>query len=133
MVAEYFRGHFGAPKTDAPLQWWVMVSDLNAGRIVLHNVFDHYGFMRDIKKAARKFKDAQHDEFIDQLRRELFYYYCSKCEWEVIVDHWPPSADKQRYQPVKIDVYDQVMMNWDLFCDYVWSHKADLRRRDEKE
>ena len=124
-----------APYEDKPypLEWWVIVSDYTGGDIVLHNVFAHSGFMRDIKAAARKFKNTQRDEFIEQLRRELFYYYSTKCEWEIVIDHWPPSEDKTRLKPAKIDVYDQVLLNWDLFCDYVWSHRAILRRREVEE
>ena len=122
-----------APYEDKPytLEWWVIVSDYNGGDIVLHNVFAHSGFMADIRKLAGQFRERE--EFLEQVRRALFYYYSTKCEWEIVIDHWPPSEDKKRLKPAKIDVYDQVMANWNIFCDYVWDHKADLRRRVEED
>lgn len=44
------------------------------------------------------------------------YYFWSKCEWEIIICPWVGKADD-----IKIDVYDQLMLNWDKFVDYVWS------------
>ena len=84
-----------------------------------------------------------------RLRGHLFYYYGSKCEWELVITSWVPyitiselnrlneerekTLKKYNIEPYrlcvnpdvgeKIDVYEQVMLNWDLFLDYVWSHK----------
>ena len=83
------------------------------------------------------------------MRRHLFYYYRSKCEWEVVITSWVPHItiselnrlNEERERTLKehnrepyslyvnpdvgekIDVYEQVMLNWNLFLDYVWSHK----------
>ena len=109
------------------LEWNVYVSNFNSGKIVKHNVFNHWRFMEDLKKAARKFKNSERDLFEDRLKHLLMYYYWSKCEWEIIIDHWPHS---ERCQEAKVDVWDQIELNWPLFCDYVWAHKAELRRRE---
>lgn len=29
-------------------------------------------------------------------------------------------------------VKHNIEMNWKPFCDYVWAHRADLRRREKK-
>ena len=116
---------------EAKLEWYVYVSDFNSGRIEKHNVFDHWRFMEDLVKAARKYKDREREQFEEKLRFYLMYYYWSKCEWEIIIDHFPPSENKERYRPVKIDVWDQIESNWRPFCDYVWAHRADLRRREK--
>lgn len=44
------------------------------------------------------------------------YYFWSKTEWEVIVSPWVGKGGDE-----KIDVYDQLKLNWDKFVDYVWS------------
>lgn len=32
---------------------------------------------------------------------------------------------------LKIDVFDQLKLNWEAFCKYTWEHGAELRRRDK--
>lgn len=105
------------------LEWNVYISDFNAGKIKTHNVFNHCGVIEDCQKAYKKHK-YDRDAFIEEVRRSLRYYYWSKCEWEIIITHWPP---RKNAQDLKIDVYDQVMLNWDKFCDYVWKHKDEFK------
>lgn len=112
------------------LTWNVYVGDSNAREIIIHNIFNNSRFLDDLKKAARKYKDTERDQFEDQMRKSMLYYYWSKCEWEVIIDHWP-RWDK--FEDKKVDVYEQVRLNWGPFCDYVWAHRAVLRRREKKE
>ena len=112
------------------LTWNVYVGDSNARTIRIHNIFNHSGFLEDLKKIARSYKDTQREEFCEHMRKSLLYYYGSKCEWEVIIDHWP---QWDRFNSEKVDVYSQVRMNWEPFCDYVWAHRAVLRRREKKE
>jgi len=109
------------------LTWLVYVSDFNEGKIKEWNVFAHGRFMEDLIKNARKHKNSEREQFEEQMRRNLMYHYWSKCEWEVIIDNWPHT---DRAKDRKVDVYDQIRLNWDVFCDYVWAHKADLRRRN---
>ena len=49
----------------------------------------------------------------------LLYYFWAKSEWEIIISAWI-RADVTK--PIKIDVFDQVMMNWEQFCKYTWDH-----------
>ena len=113
------------------LEWNVFVSDFNHREIKTHNVFNHWRFMEDLKKIARKYRDRERDKFEEQMRRDLMYYYWSKCEWEIIIDHWPPFKDGDYSS--KVDVWDQIEMNWRIFCDYVWAHRAELRRKEKKD
>ena len=108
------------------LEWKVLVSDFNEKEINEYNVFHHMRFLDDCKKNARK-NIHNYDEFCKNLRIDLAYYFWSKCEWEIIVTDWPRGE-----KSIKIDVYDQILMNWDIFCNYVWSHGAELRRREKK-
>jgi hypothetical protein len=111
------------------LTWNVYIGDSNAKTIKIHNVFNHGYFLECLKKAARKYKDTERDLFCEQMRKDLLYYYWSKCEWEVVIDHWP---HWDKFNSEKVDVYSQVRMNWEPFCEYVWAHRAVLRRREKK-
>lgn len=109
------------------LEWNVFVSDFNKKQINKYNVFNHFTFLEYCKKNAKK-NAKDFDKFCDQLRKDLMYCYWSKCEWEVVITDWPTSGTCE----AKIDVFDQVMLNWDNFRNYVWEHAVDLRRREKK-
>ena len=107
------------------LEWNVYVGNFNAKKIETHNVFRNTRFVEDCRAAAKKFKDDK-AAFAEEVRHSLMYYYWSKCEWEVIISHWPPV---QRFQSTKVDVYSQVMMNWDRFIDYLWENRKELQKK----
>ena len=103
--------------------WNVLYGDFNGRNIRTFNVYNHYSFANDIQKLTKKYKDNK-EAFADELKKSLMYFFWSKCEWEVIVSHWPPKED---FHDAKIDVYDQVMMNWDIFLDYTWEHRKEIK------
>ena len=107
------------------LEWNVYISDFNGKKIDTYNIFESSGLELDCKKNYKKNKDDR-DAFLERLRKDLMYWYWSKCEWEIILSHWPPRKDAREE---KIDVYDQIMLNWKLFGDYVWVHKDEFKTR----
>ena len=135
------------------LEWNVFYHDINKQKITTFNIFNHWKFDEDVQKSLKKFKDKY--EFAEQLRRDLMYYFWSKCEYEVIITSFPTYITmneldrlnedrwlhKDRYGTdymhinvspetgAKIDIYEQVMNNFDIFADYVWNSK---KRRNEK-
>lgn len=119
------------------LEWYVYMTPLS-GRVDqkprAFNVFTNGSFMADLKKAARKYRDREREQFEEQLRRELMYYFWCKCEWEIVLTRWPPfdtSDERFNRSSEKVDVYSQVMLNWDRFREYVWANRAELRRREK--
>ena len=111
------------------LVWNTYIGDWNTKQIEHWNVFDHGRFLDDCRKNYRKYgrgKDADREKFLEEVRRDLMYYSWSKCEWEVIVSHWPPN---ERFKASKIDVYEQVHMNWARFADYLWENRKELGKR----
>lgn len=68
-------------------------------------------------KTLKKSDDIH--SFSDEVRRSLLYYFWCKYEWEITISSFP-SKEKNT---VKVDVYWQVMNNWDRFIEYVWSFK----------
>lgn len=123
------------------LEWYVYRENINAKSIEKYNVFSHGGFYDCVKKLPRDY-----ETFKEQLKREAMYYFWSKCEMEVVVTSWPLYIDAEEYQRItreneeriekrgeparvlnisptvgsKIDIYDQLMLNWDAFVDYTY-------------
>ena len=154
------------------LCWNVYYSDFNAREIKVFNIFEHWSFYEACLKAKRKFKDDKAG-FANEIKSWLHYLFWSKCEWEIILDHWPDGEwsdmrttmtvkqmtdmfesagikhdswrirDKvmdrevsvrvfpewHRYSDRKIDVCEQIMNNWDIFIDYLWDHRKELKAR----
>lgn len=106
------------------LKWNVFYHSINKQEITTFNIFNHWRFNEDTQKNLKKIKDK--NEFAEKLRRDLMYYFWSKSEYEIIISPWCGGRDTKE---VKIDVYDQVMSNWDVFLDYVWNSK---KRREKK-
>ena len=132
--------------------WNVYREDCNRGAIVKYNIFDHGGFAQDVNKLLKE--DISKDEFAEQLKRSLMYWFWCKSEHEVVISSWPVYIDKEELDRIsteyeeynnkwghypykinispdvgkKIDIYSQVMMNWDQFVEYVWNNKDNYLR-----
>lgn len=110
------------------LEWNVYVGNFNGKKMETDNVFEHCGFLKDCQAAYKKHKDDK-AAFLEKVRRSLMYYYWSKCEWEIILSLWPP---RENQKPMKIDVYDQVMLNWPIFSEYVWNNRDEFKVRRKR-
>lgn len=112
------------------LCWNVYRESFENGEIKEHNIFHHDGFAKGVKKLLQECNDK--DEFCKKLKSELMYYYWSKAEWEVIVSPWLNYRTRKEKER-KIDVYDQVMLNWEQFSDYIWNYgKSRKGKKPEK-
>lgn len=100
------------------LEWNVYYHDFNGGDIKKFNIFDHWRFNEDVARALKR--DLNRNDFARHLRSHLFYFFCSKCEYEVLISPW---IDDKEKGVIKVDIFDQVMMNFDIFVDYVWGSK----------
>lgn len=125
--------------------WNVYREDFNRRAIVKYNIFDHSSFAKDVEKLLKE--DISKDEFAKNMRRSLFYYFGSKTEYETVITSCPVHIDKTELDKLnteyeeynnkwshypykinvapevgkKVSVYDQVMMNWEPFVEYVWN------------
>lgn len=100
------------------LVWNVYYHNINSKSIKIHNVFDHYRFYEDVKKAYDHCTTKE--EFTESVRNSLRYYYWCKAEWEVLIS---PYVGGDIDDGIRVDVYDQVINNWDIFIDYLWSKR----------
>ena len=98
------------------MEWYVYHHNPNAQKIEKWNIFNNWVFDGEVKRLLHK--KLSKDEFAENLRKLLLYYFWSKCEYEVIISPWVGNGDE-----VKIDIYDQVMLNFDRFVHYVWSFR----------
>ena len=129
------------------LQWFVFAEDYNAKKIVTLNVFEGSSrFIDGLLRAKKQYKD-DYLKIAEAVRVSLHCAYGSKCEWETIITSWPTYVDAEEVERLikvkqqdiekygkfrctdvgleveyKIDVYTQVMMNWDRFIEYVWNN-----------
>lgn len=100
------------------IKWYVYYHDSNAQKIIKWNVFNHGKFREEVNKLLNTKLNKK--EFSEKLRKELMFYMWSKCEYEIIISPWTGQIEN-----IKVDVYDQIMMNWDRFVDYVWSFREE--------
>lgn len=106
-----------------PLRWFVFREDINTKTIRCLDIFDHTGFQKDFCGITRRCKDKE--SFAEEVRRSLMYYFWSKCEWETLICPWPFHPDKDSC--MKVDPYWQIKMNWDVFIEYVWEHRKEVK------
>lgn len=103
------------------MEWNVYIFNINKQKIEIYNIFKHYSFCEYTKKAAKKYKNKE--EFTRQLKMELFYYFCSKCEWELVVEITEdnrillnPWVGCREPEKVRIDVTDDTSFDWKTFA-----------------
>ena len=106
------------------MNWYVYVEDVNARQIVKYDVFSHVSFLVDATSAYKNHKD-DFKAFSKALKDCLRYYFWGQCEWEVILSAWPPSP---KFKESKISVYDQVMLNYDVFAQRVWDYLGTITK-----
>lgn len=94
----------------------------NNTKIEVYNIFKHSSFRNDVVIATLEYKEKE--EFSKYIKSSLMYHFWSKAGWEVIVAPW--CGGDRELDAVKIDVYEQVINNWDIFIDYVWNNREEF-------
>lgn len=131
----------------------VYYRSFNNNEIVKLNIFNHIDFYKAVLDNIKKYKNKE--EFAEAVRKDLLYYFWGKYEYEVVITSWPvyitpnelnkinkskenfiKDHNKEQHRHliepdvgIKIDVYEQVMMNFNIFIDYIWSKKNNIKKR----
>lgn len=119
VIEHYGKGLEYNIKNKLDMKWNVYRYNINSRRIESYNIFDHVSFYTEVKAII----DSEYTkkQFSDRLKRTLMYYFWSKAEWEVLVSPFIGEDNATE----KIDVYQQVMNNWDQFLSYCWGFKEN--------
>lgn len=107
------------------MEWKVYRIADNRGEVETFNVFDHFFFLEGCAKAAKE-KEITKEQFSERIKSELFYYYGAKFEWEILISCLISRGDEKAR---KIDVREQIMINYDHFLDYVWNNRSELLKQ----
>lgn len=128
------------------LSWNVLREDFNKGTIEYYDIFKEGHWQETIESLMRSCNSKE--EFAVELRKKLMYQYWSRSEYEIVVTSWPPyikvenidemkseierhnseyNWEQVRISPTltvakKIDVFEQLNMNWEQFINYVWEN-----------
>lgn len=96
-----------------------------------------------LERIAKELKDelGNRDEWEKHFKTKLMSIYWCRSEYEIIITSWPPfisrdnldimnteahnQSNKVRVNALldiakKINVFDQLNANWEVFADYVW-------------
>lgn len=103
------------------MEWIVYNFNVNKQKIEAYNILKHYSFREYAKKAAKKYKTKE--EFTEQLKRELMYYFWSRSEYELVIEitednriFLNPWVGCREPEKVRIDVTDDTSFNWRAFA-----------------
>ena len=102
--------------------WYVFREDFN--EIMVFNVFKHYTFYNEIAKEIKKWKKTQDTATLEkEIKGWAMYCFWSKCEYEILLNSWV----RKDTPALKIDIYDQLCMNWDSFFKYILDNINDFK------
>lgn len=108
-----------SPRKKRNMEWNVFVYNVNKQKIETYNIFEHRSFSERAIKCLQECKTRE--EFSEKIKLELRYSFEFKAQWEVLISPWV-GGDREK-DTIKIDVFDQVMSNWEIFVDYVWEYR----------
>lgn len=129
------------------LCYYVYLENINKRKIEKYNVLND-GIVNEIKKRVKEQHIEDKNKFSEVVEQILMHHYWSRSEYEIILTSWPPYVTTEEYhrfekeladcmeemdrEPYsmranlrtaeKVDVYDQVTMNWNIFIDYLWKN-----------
>lgn len=109
---------------DEPV-WKVYRENFNQRCIEEYNIFDHGGFWDmcriiwvNVHDHSSDF-NTQQKEFKTRIRDELHYYFWGKSQEEIVLT--TIFTNRDGFENMQIDTYSQVMMNYDIFIEWLWN------------
>lgn len=118
--------------------WKVFTIDFSDDTAKQTDIFQHGRFVDDLGKVAKEYDKnlkggvseiEARAKFDEQVRCNLLYFFWAKFEWEILI---VPLITRGESIECKVDVYTQVMQNWDVFREYVFANRAFFKREYRK-
>lgn len=101
--------------TDTKFKWNVWIWDFNHDELEQYDVVPM--LLRELKSLRKEDFPMDKKSMDGELRGWARYHFWAKCEYEMIVHGWPEQKNDK-----KVDVYDQLMLNWDTFSEAFWKN-----------
>lgn len=108
------------------MEWNVYRYNINGHRVEKFNIFNHCSFAKDFEELKQERLDEE--QFVKKLDGILMYYFWCKYEHEVVVGEYSDSSDRVES---RIDIYDQIKLNWNTFVDYVLGRTSPYQIGDK--
>lgn len=128
------------------LSWKVLMEDFNKREIIEYDIFKGGHWEQTARMLKHDIPDRKKWE--EAFRIKLMSQFWARSEYEVVITSWPSwieteDIDKLQKEvedrektwgskPIKvnitptvarkIDIYEQLRMNWKIFTDYVWEN-----------
>ena len=106
------------------MEWYVYRHDSNKGKIIKYNVINT-GVINHLIEMLNQIKKEKghwcYDDFTAAAMQIYRYYYWGRCEHEIIIKEWVGREAEE-----KVDVFDQLMLNWDIFVDHLYDYVIEL-------
>lgn len=94
----------------------VISYDWNQKKPIEYDVIPTFvDFWKDKRFDAKKVKT--YDEFKEWVKNASMYHFWSRCEYECMIAPWPYKLDSIEKEMKKIDIHQQLEMNFDLVVD----------------
>lgn len=89
---------------------------------------DHYDVLPYFR---REWKSKKYDSFgkskvknkaqlKEWIMKAAHYQFWSRCEYEFLIGPWPYKEDKLKEELIKVDVFQQIMINIDIVTDILY-------------
>ena len=111
------------------LVWNVYHYSQTTRKIEVWNIFHSLKFGERIERLIKK--KHEKEAFAEKVKGELMYCFLTKYEYEITVCKYPrPETDAE---DLRVDVFDQVMLNFDAFIDYLYASVYGTKNGKHKE
>lgn len=113
------------------LEWNVFLYDgcRNNGMPRKFNIFNNTSFSKRINELFAT-PELTREEIEKEVEVAARWQFWSRCEYEFILLSWPTGPKEAGY---KMDVFEQLKMNWDRFIDYIWDCYCFREYEDEED
>lgn len=98
------------------LEWNVWLHSVNAHKIMPWNIFHSGKFIKCLMQICEKYKKDPELDLAEEVRKALMYCFWAKSEYEVVIKQWVGAPVE-----IKVDIYQQVMLNYSIFFAYIKS------------